>query len=116
MCLYRVGFLDVVDQQAVVLRIFNRYLKLCRFLQKRYRMKPALTSQFAIDEFQFVPYIWGSAQLIGNPLNLEPESYANRATVKKFSKDYLLFDAVKFIFQIWRAPNTNGNDHKQLMF
>lgn len=35
-------------------------------LQELYNLKPANKSQFAIDDYQFVPYIWGSAQLIGD--------------------------------------------------
>lgn len=99
MCLYRIGYLDVEDLKAIALRIFVEYLKLCRMLQELYNLKPANKSQFAIDDYQFVPYIWGSAQLIGNELNLVPESYADRTTVEKYAGDYLILDAVKYIFE-----------------
>nr|CDJ84273.1 Phosphotyrosyl phosphatase activator domain containing protein [Haemonchus contortus] len=100
MCLYRIGFLDETNNKAVVLRVFDRYLKLCRTLQQLYRMPPTTVSQFPIDDYQFMPYVWGSAQLIGNDVDLVPESYSNRAIVEKFANDYLTFDAVRYIFQI----------------
>ncbi|PIO70959.1 phosphotyrosyl phosphate activator protein [Teladorsagia circumcincta] len=37
---------------------------------------------------------------VGNQVNLVPESYADRAIVEKYTKDYLVFDAVNYIFQI----------------
>lgn len=43
-----------------------RYLKLVRNLQLTYRMEPAGSrGVYAIDDFQFVPFIFGSSQLIG---------------------------------------------------
>ncbi|KAK5977673.1 Serine/threonine-protein phosphatase 2A activator [Trichostrongylus colubriformis] len=100
MCLYRIGFLESDDKKAIVLRVFDRYLKLCRTLQQMYHMRPAIVAQFAIDDYHFMPYVWGSAQLIENRANLVPESYADRTTVEKFAKDYLVFDAIHYIFQI----------------
>lgn len=66
MCLYKIGHLKHPDDdQAVVLRVFHRYLKLVRKLQMDYRMEPAGSrGVHALDDFQFCPYIFGSSQLI----------------------------------------------------
>lgn len=66
LCFYELGLLKhPQDDQAVVLRVVRRYLKLCRRLQTVYRMEPAGSrGVHAIDDFQFVPFIFGSSQLI----------------------------------------------------
>lgn len=46
---------------------YCRYLKLVRKLQVTYRMEPAGSQGvWSLDDFQFIAFIWGSAQLIGN--------------------------------------------------
>lgn len=44
-----------------------RYIEIVRRLQLRYQMEPAGShGAWSLDDYQFVPFIWGSAQLIGN--------------------------------------------------
>lgn len=46
---------------------FCRYMEIVRKLQQTYRMEPAGShGVWSLDDYQFVPFIWGSSQLIGN--------------------------------------------------
>lgn len=52
--------------RAVALTVFSEYMTLARLLQKTYRQEPAGSQGvWALDDFQFVPFIWGAMQLNG---------------------------------------------------
>uniref|UniRef100_A0A6Q2X2R5 Serine/threonine-protein phosphatase 2A activator n=1 Tax=Esox lucius TaxID=8010 RepID=A0A6Q2X2R5_ESOLU len=64
-CLCKIGALTVDDQLAIIFKVFDRYLEVMRKLQKTYRMEPAGSQGvWGLDDFQFLPFIWGSAQFI----------------------------------------------------
>ena len=65
--LFLIGFLDLKDLQAISLRVFTRYLDVVRELQMVYMLEPAGShGVWGLDDFQFLSYYWGSAQLVGN--------------------------------------------------
>ncbi|VDK27527.1 unnamed protein product [Gongylonema pulchrum] len=68
-CLRKLGMFAPSDNRALVLRIFLKYLRLVRCLQTTYRMEPAGSrGVHALDDFQFMPFLWGSSQLVGKRL------------------------------------------------
>ncbi|KAG0296515.1 hypothetical protein BGZ98_000939, partial [Dissophora globulifera] len=71
-CLEIIGFSKREDHAAAVLRVFVRYLELVRRLQKTYQLEPAGShGVWGLDDYQFLPYLWGSAQLRDH-LRLKP--------------------------------------------
>ncbi|KAK0404819.1 hypothetical protein QR680_017649 [Steinernema hermaphroditum] len=98
-CLFHLGVLkEKEDDVAVALRLFQRYLKCVRVLQRTYRMEPAGSRGVnALDDFQFVPFIWGSAQLIGNVEKFIPDSYLNAELIERNAMHNLFFESIQFI-------------------
>lgn len=64
--LFKAEILLEQDIVSAALRLFNRYLQFARQLQRNYNMEPAGSQGvWSLDDYQFVPFIWGSAQLAG---------------------------------------------------
>ena len=65
MCLFKIGAFTNEDSKAVVVEVFGKYLALARKLQITYQMEPAGShGVWSLDDFQFLPFIFGSAQLL----------------------------------------------------
>lgn len=68
--LFKAEILKEEDNIACALKLFNTYLLFVRRLQKTYRMEPAGSQGvWSLDDYQFLPFIWGSAQLSCKFLN-----------------------------------------------
>jgi len=103
-CLFKVGALVDNDKVHVATRVFNRYLILVRKLQQRYRMEPAGShGVWSLDDYQFVPFIWGSSQLINHP-KLEPCSFLQPAVVEGLHEDYMFLACIKYINEVKTGP------------
>ncbi|CAP29368.1 Protein CBG09818 [Caenorhabditis briggsae] len=103
-CLQKMHVFTDNDNQVLVLRIFHKYLRVCRHLQMKFKMEPAGSrGVHAIDDFQFAPFIFGSAQLIGSK-NLVPDSYLKETVVEANAHLSLFLDCVKFINQTKTGP------------
>ncbi|XP_037082099.1 serine/threonine-protein phosphatase 2A activator-like [Pollicipes pollicipes] len=102
--LFKVEALAEADLADAGLVLFARYLRLAQQLQQRYRMEPAGSQGvWSLDDHQFVPFIWGSAQLIGHP-RVTPKAIASEDMALALAKDYLLFAGVEYILKVKTGP------------
>ncbi|WAR31383.1 PTPA-like protein [Mya arenaria] len=80
------------------------YLQLVRKLQLTYRMEPAGSQGvWALDDHQFIPFIWGSAQLISHP-RIQPKSFVKPEIYEHFAKDYVFLSCIKYINEVKTGP------------
>ncbi|EZA62420.1 hypothetical protein DMN91_003427 [Ooceraea biroi] len=103
-CIFKIGAFKQDDEVAVVTKVFNRYLELVRRLQLTYRMEPAGShGVWSLDDYQFVPFIWGSAQLIGHP-RIEPRHFVDPGVIESYSKKFVFLGCIDFISKVKIGP------------
>lgn len=96
------------------------YMPLVRKIQLRYRLEPAGShGVFSLDDFQFLPFYFGSSQLVGHP-DLEPASFPEIEVAEQNKDEYIFYAAIAFIHQVKKGPfaehsnqlwNISGVDH-----
>ncbi|KAI9316221.1 hypothetical protein BX666DRAFT_2019389 [Dichotomocladium elegans] len=92
------------DYEAIVFRIFVRYLELVRKIQRTYSLEPAGShGVWGLDDHQFLPYVWGSSQLIDHPV-LKPKSITRPEMVEAMAGEYMYFRCIQYIHQVKRGP------------
>ncbi|KAK5575647.1 hypothetical protein RB653_006780 [Dictyostelium firmibasis] len=104
-CLRRIGYLKSTDEEDIVLNVFSNYLELVRKLQRVYGLEPAGThGVWSLDDYQFIPFIWGASQLIGNKFDIKPASITIEKVVDQYYKDYLYIACIKYINTVKKGP------------
>lgn len=92
------------DYQAVVARVFVKYLDLMRKLQLVYSLEPAGShGVWGLDDYHFLPFIFGSSQLIDHKY-MKPKSIHNEDILENFSNEYLYLAGVRFIKKVKKGP------------
>jgi serine/threonine-protein phosphatase 2A activator len=51
---------------------------------------------WGLDDYQFLPFVWGSGQLVGHPL-IRPKSIHNEDLLSTYGDDYMYLACVKFV-------------------
>lgn len=80
------------------------YMPLVRKIQLRYRLEPAGShGAFSLDDFQFLPFYFGSAQLINHP-TLTPSTFPEQSVSHRYKDEFMFYEAVDFIHQVKKGP------------
>ncbi|GJJ14708.1 hypothetical protein Clacol_008975 [Clathrus columnatus] len=130
MCLQHLRVINDTDSVALVIRVFWRYIEVMRILQSSYWLEPAGShGVWGLDDYHFLPFLFGSAQLRGGNQNLHrnyslpllifhtpghkyirPKSIHDADVLDEYSKDYMYLACIKFINSIktaslrWHSP------------
>lgn len=104
-CLYKIGMLNVEDNVATVFIIFNKYIEVARRLQQTYRMEPAGShGVWSLDDYQFIPFIWGSSQLVDQPRIYPPAKFLEEDIIEKYKDEYMFISCIKYIKEVKKGP------------
>jgi serine/threonine-protein phosphatase 2A activator len=103
-CLARLGVLRATDAFNIVAKVFERYLHLMRRVQTTYWLEPAGShGVWGLDDYQFLPFVWGSAQLVEHPY-LKPSAIHSDELLEVHAEGYLYLAAVRFVRQVKKGP------------
>jgi len=96
----KLGVYTAADHQALVSRVFVKYLSVMRKIQKDYVMEPAGShGVWGLDDYHFLPFMWGAAQLMNHP-RLKPKSIHQEEILEGFRHEYMYLDAIAFIKEV----------------
>lgn len=104
----------VVNHGWDILSLFaHKYLKLCRKVQIKFRLEPAGSrGVYNMDDFQYLPFLFGAAQLCGAK-HITVSDFYDRDQVDQYKDDYIFFEAVGFILNNKRGP---FNEHSYTLW
>ncbi|GAA5828888.1 hypothetical protein JCM3766R1_003854 [Sporobolomyces carnicolor] len=110
LCLEKLEVIRPTDYQAVVIKVFWKYMKIARLLQTEYWLEPAGShGAQGLDDYHFAVFIFGSAQLKTHKY-LRPKAIHDADILEEFSKDYMYLSYVRYINSIktaslrWHSP------------
>jgi serine/threonine-protein phosphatase 2A activator len=97
LCLNRLSLLPPSTFSAVAALCFPRYLHLARAIQMAYYLEPAGShGVWGLDDFQFLPFLLGAAQLAGHPY-MRPKSIHNAAVLEEYKEEYMYLEQVAWV-------------------
>ena len=59
---------------------------------------------WGLDDYQFMPFLWGSSQFLMNPLGIEPNDFPKEEIVKQHHHQFMFLQAIQFIQKTKTGP------------
>ena len=95
--LYKADLYTENDFPFLALNVFFKYVIFMRKLQTNYVLEPAgARGVWGLDEYQFIPFIFGAAQLINNK-EITPKGILDDEILKTYKSEYIYLDCVDYI-------------------
>lgn len=103
--LHKISVFNDEDLRSLVFDVFMCYIDLMRELQQVYWLEPAGSKGvWGLDDYQFLPFLWGSSQLIGMEDEIQPDSIHKDAVLEAEEDNYIYLSCIKFIKKMKRGP------------
>lgn len=95
--LFCIGYYKESDFSSVVVHVFFKYILFVRKIQMNYQLEPAgAHGVWGLDEYQFLSFLFGSAQLINNE-NISPSQAIDDDILDKYKDDFMYLSSIKHI-------------------
>ncbi len=95
--LFCCGYYPESEFSSIVVHIFFRYIAFVRKIQVHFQLEPAgAHGVWGLDEYQFLSFLLGSAQLIDNK-NITPSQAIEDDILDKYKDEYMYLSCIKHI-------------------
>lgn len=95
--LFCTGYYQESDFSSIVVHVFFKYILFVRKIQMNYQLEPAgAHGVWGLDEYQFLSFLFGSAQLIDNE-NITPSQVIDDDILDKYKDEYMYLSCIKHI-------------------
>lgn len=102
------------EYMALGLPIFDQYLRLVQRVQTTYSLEPAGShGVWGLDDYQFMPFLWGSSQLVGQT-EISPGQILESRVLEGAKPDYLYVKAIGHICSLKRGRSFG--EHSPLLY
>ncbi len=97
-CLNKLEKFAKEESPALVHQIFYKYMFTIRKIQLQYKLEPAGShGVWGLDDYHFLPFIFGAAELIGNETVRLPKDIHNTDYLEMYKHEYMYLNCIAFI-------------------